>query len=52
MYGKIFNFHFAMRVALGVRMMSSLWNSIDSFDFFWYFDTKVGEENYISKMYF
>ena len=32
MYGKIFNFHFAMRVALGVRMMSSLWNSIDSLD--------------------
>ena len=34
MYGKIFNFHFAMRVALGVRMMSSLWNSIDSFQSF------------------
>ena len=26
------NPHFSMRVALGVRIMSSLWNRIDSLD--------------------
>ena len=32
MYRKMINPHFSMRVALGVRIMSSLWNRIDSFD--------------------
>ena len=31
MYRKMINPHFSMRVALGVRIMSSLWNRIDSF---------------------
>ena len=30
MYRKMINPHFSMRVALGVRIMSSLWNRIDS----------------------
>ena len=34
MYRKMINPHFSMRVALGVRIMSSLWNRIDSFDGF------------------